>query len=188
MANSSVRRAADALETLSTNLGASLGRILTFDPAAAATFVNTVTANPSYTVGYKYIYASRTFMYTQFKDAVAYAAGHSCFHDASLGGVVTNDVSEAASASKPQVMGICLGVQTENYFGFVQTRGSGFVLHNNDDNAAIGDEIVATVADGGICDVLSTFGISALHVGIAEVAVVAATNLQQVSINIYGAW
>jgi hypothetical protein len=116
-------------------------------------------------------------MYTQFKDAVTYAAGQPVFHDASLGGVVTNDVSEAASSSAPQVMGICLGVQTTDYFGFVQTRGRGTVLHNNDDDSAIGSIIIATVADGGACNV-GTWT-PALGVGVGEVAVVTGSNLQQ---------
>jgi hypothetical protein len=77
-------------------------------------------------------------------------------------------------------MGICLGVQTENYYGFVQTRGRGMVLHNNEDDAAIGDPVIATVADGGACNV-GTWTLE-LGVGIGEVAVVAGTNLQQVFI------
>jgi hypothetical protein len=153
---------------------------LGFDPSASGNFVNTSTASSRFVVGGYYRHHKKIFMYTQFKDAVAYAVGDICFHDASLGGIVTNDVSEAASASKPQVMGVCLGVQTADYYGFVQTHGRGTVLHNNDDDAAIGDPIIATVADHGLCNV-GTWSYT-LGVGIGEVAVVAGTDLQQVFI------
>lgn len=158
------------------------GMLLDFDPSVAENFVNTLTASSRYTVGQYYRFHKKRFMYTQFKDAVTYAAGHPVFHDASLGGVVTNDVSEAASATKPQVMGICLGVQTADYYGFIQTYGRGTVLHNNDDDAAIGDPVIATVADGGLANV-GTWS-HTLGVGIGEVAVVAGTNLQQIFITV----
>ena len=165
------------------------GLLLDFDPSARAplgtatlNLVNLVSAPARYTVGQYYRYGKKRFMFTQFKDAVAYALGDICFHDAGLGGIVTNDVSEAASASKPQVMGVCLGVQTADYYGFVQTWGQGVVLHNDDDDAAIGDPIIATVADHGLCNV-GTWS-ETLGVGIGEVAVVTATNLQQAFITV----
>lgn len=165
------------------------GTLLDFDPSerdplgtTTTHLVNTLTQSSRYVVGQYYRYGRKMFMYTQLKDAVAYALGQPVFHDASLGGVVTNDVSEAASASKPQVMGICLGVQTAEYYGFVQTAGRGMVLHNNDDDAAIGDPVIATVADGGLANV-GTWT-NTLGVGIGEVAVVAGTNLQQIWISI----
>ena len=174
-----------SVETLATESGyGAFGMLLDWDPSqrdplgtATLRLENTLTANPRYTVGQIYRFNNKHFMYTQFKDAVAYALGQPVFHDASLGGIVTNDVSEAASASKPQVMGICLGVQTADYYGFVQTYGTGLVLHDNADAAAIGDPIIASVADGGACAVGPWT--MELGVGIGEVAVVAATDLQQ---------
>lgn len=164
------------------NIAAGMGRLLTFDPSVDT--VNTAAADARFVVGRRYVYGAKAFIYTQFKDAVAYLAGHSCFLDAAMDGSVTNDVSEAASATKPHVVGICLAVQTADYYGFVQCKGPGTVLHNNDDDAAIGDEIVATVADGGLANVLNTFVVRGLYLGVARVAVVTATNLQSVTLNI----
>lgn len=182
MAESIGIRTVDALESISGNLAAGMGRMLTFDPSVDT--VNTVAQDARFVVGRRYVYGNKSFIYTQFKDAVAYAVGQSCFYDAAADGTVTNDVSEAASATKPMVVGVCLAVQTENYYGFVQCSGPGTVLHNNDDDAAIGDEIFATVADGGVANVLNTFGVRALYLGVGRVAVVAATNLQSVILNI----
>ena len=178
-------RILSAVENLVTEASyGTFGMLLDFDPCqrdplgtATLRLVDTLTASSRYTVGQIYRFNNKHFMYTQFKDAVAYALGQPVFHDAGLGGIVTNDVSEAASATKPQVMGICLGVQTADYYGFVQTYGTGHVLHNNDDDGAIGDPIIATVADGGACNV-GTWTME-LGVGIGEVAVVTGTNLQQ---------
>jgi hypothetical protein len=184
MASSRAERRAVAMESISSNTSAGLSLTLSFDPSVAANFVNTVAADPLYTVGQVYRYGKKRFMYTQFKDAVAYAVGHIAFWDAAADDTVTNDVSEAASATKPQVRGVVLGIQTENYFGFIQTHGSGTVLHNNDNDAAIGDPIIATAADGGVCNVGTWSG--PLGVGIGEVAVVAASDLQQVFIHVLG--
>lgn len=174
-------RLISAVETIANAIAAGTGRTLTFDPSS--TFINTATADTRFTVGRTYIYGSKKFRYTQFKDAVAYAVGQPCFQDAAMDGSCTNDVSEAASATLPLVWGICLGAQTQDYYGFLQVRGSGTILHNNDDNSAIGSECYATVADGGVCDV-ATSGLNALFVGVGEVAVVAGTNLQQAYISI----
>lgn len=183
MAQSRAERLADAWETIASNTSAGLALTLSFDPSTS-TLVNTAARDPLYTVGQIYRYGKKRFMYTQFKDAVAYAQGHICFWDAAADDTVTNDVSEAASATKPQVKGVCLGVQTQDYFGFIQTHGSGTVLHNNDNDAAIGDVIIATAADGGLCNVGTST--PALGVGVGEVAVVAATDLQQVFIHVFG--
>ena len=177
-------RIADAWEDLLANTSAGMALTLTFDPSVAANFVNTVARDPLYTVGQIYRYGKKRFRYTQFKDAVAYAIGHIAFWDAAADGTVTNDVSEAASATKPQVQGVVLGVQTENYFGFIQTYGTGTVLHNNDNDAAIGDPVIATAADGGVCNVGAWT--APLGVGLGEVAVVAASDLQQVFIHTFG--
>lgn len=181
---SRMERRATAAETTATNTSAGLGLTLSFDPSVTANFVNTVAADPLYTIGQYYRYGKKRFQYTSFKDAVAYAVGHIAFWDAAGDDTVTNDVSEAASATKPQVKGVVLGIQTENYFGFIQTHGTGTVLHNNDDDAAIGDPIIATAADGGLCNV-GTWT-APLGVGIGEVAIVAGTNLQQVFIHVIG--
>lgn len=183
MANRDQRIAA-AWETINANTSAGMALTMTFDPSLAANFVDTAAKDPLFTVGQIYRFGKKRFMYTQFKDAVAYVAGHIAFWDAAADDTVTNDVSEAASATKPQVKGVVLGVQTENRFGFIQTFGSGTVLHNNDDDAAIGDPIIATVADGGVCNVGAWT--APLGVGIGEVAVVAGTNLQQVFIKVCG--
>lgn len=184
MASSRSERSAVARETFATNTSAGIALTLSFDPSVAANFVNTVARDPLYVLGQIYRYGKKRFMYTRFMDAVAYVAGQPVFWDAGADDAVTNDVSEAASATKPQVKGVVLGVQTENYHGFIQTHGSGTVLHNNDDDAAIGDPVIATAADGGLANV-GTWS-APLGVGIGEVAVVAATNLQQVFIHVIG--
>src|SRR3990167_3681458 len=81
--------------------------VLDFDPSSG-TLVNTVAQDSTKTLNRVYTTRDglKKFRYVQFKDAVAYAVGQVAFVDALLAGRVTNDVSEAASATKPQVSGI----------------------------------------------------------------------------------
>lgn len=173
-------RAAVALESLATSLGGSfLGRTLSFDPAV--TLIDTAAQDPNLVKGGRYIFGNRTFKYVKFVDAVAYAQGQIVFPASADGGEVTNDVAGGSSLGT-LAYGVVLGVQTQNHWGFVQINGPGIVLHNNDDDAAAGSEIIATAADGGVCNVGAQT--IALGVGIGLAAVVAASNLQSAWISI----
>lgn len=132
------------------------------------------------------------FVYVQFIDAVTYAKGQMvCLADDWTSGPfyqVTNDTSEILG-DKLGVAGVVLGVQTQNYYGFVQVRGPGIVLNNNDDDAAIGDGLIITAADGHVANV-ETNGTSGVltHIGIATSAVNTTTNLCSAFINIQNKW
>jgi hypothetical protein len=169
---------ANAIIAAAAALAAGLGRLLPFDPAV--TLQNTVAPDARFVLGAKYIYADREFRYVRFKNdgGGAYALGQNLF-PGNLYGLVTNDVAGGAAALT-MYAGTCLGVQTGDYYGFVQTGGPGYVLHNNDDDAAIGSEVILTAADTGVANVGAQTLL--LGIGVGLVAVVAATNLQLVQI------
>lgn len=140
-----------------------------------------------YGLGMKYDYLDAagnicTARYVQFIDAVAYAQGNICFWaDDYVSATatplykVTVDYSESLGDVLMPV-GVCYGAQTQNYYGFIQIAGPGYILHNNDDDAAIGSELIATAADNGVANVGTRTPMTGVGYGL--IAVVAATNLQ----------
>lgn len=126
--------------------------------------------------------------YVQFIDAVAYVQGAILFWaddyvsaTASPLYKVTNDYSESLGDVLMPV-GVAYGVQTANYYGFMQIDGPGYILNNGDDDAAIGSELIATAADNGVANVGTRTPMTGVGYGL--IAVVAATNLQWADIKI----
>lgn len=125
------------------------------------------------------------FRYVQFRDAVAYAQGNICFwsDDSATMYQVTVDYSESLG-DVLWAVGVVLGTQTQNYYGFVQVAGVGTVLHNNDDDAVAGSELIATAADNGLVNVGTRTLMAGVGTGLAAVS--ASTNLQSADICIFG--
>lgn len=69
----------------------------------------------------------KIYRYVQFKDAVAYAAGHVCVA-AGTGWQVTNDKAGGSALAGLEPVGIALGVATQNYYGWIQVAGIATVL------------------------------------------------------------
>jgi len=146
---------------------------------------------------YWYIDANGSYcecVYVKFIDAVAYVKGGAVFlADDNTPAtapfyIVTNDYSEDFGDIL-HVAGICYGVQTTGYFGFVQTRGPGIVIQNNDDDGVIGAELIVTGVDNGLAK-MATAGASGpqIYIGIETTAVNATTNLCNAWINIGTNW
>lgn len=133
-------------------------------------------------------------VYVQFIDAIAYVKGGCVFladdntPASAKTYIVTNDYSEDLG-DLLHVAGVCYGVQTTGRYGFVQVRGPGIVLHNNDDDGAIGAELIVTAADNGVVN-MATAGASGpqIYVGMETTAVNASTNLSNANINIQTNW
>jgi len=120
--------------------------------------------------------------YVQFIDAIAYAQGNICFWaddyvsaTASPLYKVTVDYSESLGDVLMPV-GVVYGAQTANYYGFVQIWGPNYILHNNDNDAAIGSELIATAADNGVANVGTRTPMTGVGYGL--IAVVTSTDLQ----------
>jgi hypothetical protein len=132
-------------------------------------------------------------VYVQFVDAIAYVKGGMVFlaDDNTVNTpqyIVTNDYSEDLGDILA-VAGVCYGVQTTGRYGFVQVYGPGIVLNNNDDDAAIGNELIVTAADNGVANV-ATAGASGaqIYIGFATSAVDTGTNLCRARIGIRYPW
>lgn len=146
-----------------------------------------------YGLGVKYDYIDTagnlcTARYVQFVDAIAYVLGGIVFWSDDYVSAtatplykVTNDYSENLGDVLLPV-GVCYGVQTTGNYGFVQTRGPGTILHNNDDDAVAGSDLIATAADNGVANVGTRT--PSTGVGYGLLAVVAGTNLQWAYIEI----
>lgn len=168
----------------------------TITSTAGTSTIDDVT--PRAELGTKYWYkdASKNYcecVYVKFIDAVSYVKGGMVFladdnTAMSPFTIVTNDYSEDWG-DKLHVAGVCYGVQTTGQYGFVQTYGPGIVLCNNDDDAAVGDELIVTAADNGVANV-ATAGASGpqIYIGFALSAVNTTTNLCQAQIGIQFPW
>jgi len=81
------------------------------------------------------------------------------------------------------IAGVALNAISDGYYGWIQTWGAGSVLMNNDDDAAVGMSIIWG-ADG-TCDTVAAGTASTYRpLGICNVAVVAATNVAGVVLNL----
>ena len=98
------------------------------------------------------------YMLVRFRDAVTYAAGQPVmFDDADLGSV-TNDISGAFIASKAPFAGVCLGVPTQNQYGWIQI--SGFVTNSvTHTDIAAGDWLVVNIADARFDNTTTTLAL-----------------------------
>jgi hypothetical protein len=132
-------------------------------------------------------------VYVKFIDAISYVKGGMVFlaDDNTAGSPfyqVTNDYSEDWGDILA-VAGVCYGVQTTGQYGFVQVYGPGIVLNNNDNDAAVGNELIVTAADNGVANV-ATAGASGaqIYIGFATGAVNATTDLVTAQIGIRYPW
>lgn len=95
--------------------------------------------------------AGKVYRYVQFVDAVTYAAGH-VVSWTETAWTVSNDRS-GGSVSTNRVAGVCLGVATQNYYGWIQTKGEyATVLTNGDDDIAAEDGLILATGTDGACD------------------------------------
>lgn len=121
--------------------------------------------------------------FVQFLDAVTYAAGQVVAPADVLMTKVSNDVD--VSATSLRCAGVCLGVMTQNYYGFVLTHGYyPTVKTNGDDDIAANDTVIMVATDGVVDSIAkaTTTG-TLLLVGIATDADVDANNTVAVMVN-----
>ena len=104
-----------------------------------------------YRLGQRYTDPSTdfTYEYGQFLDAVTYAAGQPLQRAHATSFKVTNDISGGSALTAARPAGICLGVPTQNQYGWVLRFGYyATVVTNGDDDIAAGDAIIVGASDG----------------------------------------
>lgn len=140
-----------------------------FGPLASGPDLTRYTSVAEYTAGeLAFGKDGKVYRYVQFKDAVAYAAGHVCVL-AGTGWQVTNDKSGGSALAGLEAVGIALGVATQNYYGWVQVSGIATVLI---EGAAViaGDRLVVDETNDGAAreiDYTTYAAIQERNVGIA---------------------
>lgn len=143
---SKMERIADAVESISDSVGGGAWGLLTTDP----TTFDTVAANSLLVVGgiYRYSVDGFLYRYIQFKDAVAYVAGHVLAWANATGTAVTNDRAGGGNIGI-QAAGIATRVHTQDYYGFMLVQG----WHTSvlgDGSVGAGESVVLdTGVDGG---------------------------------------
>jgi hypothetical protein len=148
------------------------------DPASTNDATVTHTVGGLYTNGE----AGKVFRYVQFKDAVTYAAGQVCTLANAAGTAVTNDISGGSSIGSV-VGGICQGVMTADYYGFVQVAGYyATVKTSGADDIAIGEAVFVHGSTDGTCDGASASTFSTGNFGVAVAADSDANNTVAVQI------
>lgn len=134
-----------------------MGDVLSFDdinemrfgPLASGVDTTKFTSSAVYTLGQiAFGKDGKRYRYVQFKDSVTYAAGHVCCLASASAWEVSNDVSGGSQLTGNIPVGICLGVPTEDQFGWVQVSGIATVLHEGG-SIAIGDILVADPSNDG---------------------------------------
>lgn len=137
-----------------------------------------------YELGGRYRYKHSTYgewivRFGQFKDAIAYLAGHSVQFADLYANTFSNDRA-GGSAVIWGAAGIVLKVMTQNYYGFVLDTGYyPTVLDNGDDDIAMADGIIISSTDG-LCDSGTT---APLRLGVATTADIDAANTVAVFVN-----
>lgn len=89
---------------------------------------------------------AKGYMLVQFADAVTYAAGQPVVFENQNLKIVTNDISAGFIASKAPFAGVCMGVSTENQYGWIQICGE-FVNSVTHTDVIAGDWLVVNIAD-----------------------------------------
>ena len=117
--------------------------VLVEDPAT----INEAAVRPDLFLGGIYYYGGKAYKYVQFKDAVAYLAGHVCLWANAQGTAVTNDKTggSAVIATTP-VAGVAPRVMTEDYYGFIQVGGVATI--QTDGSVTVGKPLVSHTVDG----------------------------------------
>jgi len=118
----------------------------------------------------------KVYAFVKFLDAVTYAAGQVCTYAAADGTSVTNDISGGSSLGSI-VRGICLAVQTQNSWGWVQRKGIySTVKTSGADDIAVGESLIVHASTDGTCDGVAAGSTTTASFGIALVADVDADN------------
>lgn len=109
---------------------------------------NRFTAAKEYNLGEtRFDRLGNKYRYVQFKDAVTYAAGQALEVANITWTAVTNDRSGgSAIGTQTSFGGVCLGVPTTAYYGWVQVGGVATVL--GDGSVAAGEAVVLHSVDG----------------------------------------
>lgn len=98
---------------------------------------------------------AKAYKYVKFLDAVAYLAGHVVQYANTACTSVSNDVSGGTTIGTgcTNPAGLCLAVQTENSYGFIQIAGVG--LAYGDGSVAAGEVVVADTGADGRADTMA---------------------------------
>lgn len=133
-----------------------------------------------YRLGQQYTDPSSDYLYQygQFLDAVTYAAGQPLQRANATSSSVTNDISGGSALTAARPMGICLGVPTQNQYGWFLRKGYyATVVTNGDDDIAAGDAIIYGASDGVVDSVAAaTTTVHTRAIGYAPAADVDAAN------------
>lgn len=113
--------------------------------------VNSAAADPRFVLNGLYSKDGVLYRYTQFVDAVAYAAGQCVAYANATGTAVSNDRAGGSSVGT-RCAGVVLATMTQDYYGFVQVTGVATLVTNGDDDIAAGDEIMLDTGTDGACD------------------------------------
>ena len=161
---SSMRRQALAWESLVDVVGGNIGGQLLTNPAQ----YNTVAADPTLVVGglYEYVGDGYIYRYVQFKDAVTYAAGQSVEYAATTGLAVTNDRAGGSSVGRAAA-GVCLGVMTADYYGFILVQGTYNLVDSGVDDIVAGEILITHATADGQCDGVPTWTLGCIGVALA---------------------
>lgn len=120
--------------------------------------------------------AGKVYVFVKFLDAVTYAAGQVCTYANTTGTSVTNDISGGSSIGNI-VRGICLAVQTQNSWGWVQRKGPYATIKTSGaDDIAIGESLIVHASTDGTCDGVAAGSTTTASFGIATTADVDADN------------
>lgn len=109
---------------------------------------------PVATLGGTYEYNGNLYKYVQFKDAVAYLAGHVVSWANATGTAVTNDRSGGSALAGTIPAGVACRVMTQNYYGFIQVTGLATLY--GDGSIAAGDVVVLDTGTDGYCDTMAS--------------------------------
>ena len=161
---SPIRRQAIAWESLTAVVGGAIGGQLLTNPSQ----YNTATADPTLVVGglYEWVGDGYIYRYVQFKDAVTYAAGQSVEYAATTGLAVTNDRAGGSSVGRAAA-GVCLGVMTQNYYGFILVQGTYNLATSGADDIAAGEILITHATTDGTVDGVSTWTLGCIGVALA---------------------
>ena len=114
----------------------------------------------------------KAYRYVQFLDAVTYAAGHVVTRGANTADTwkVTNDRAGGSAQAGHEVIGVAIGVPTQNQFGWVQISGEATVLGTY----AVGDQLKPHATTDGAA-LVSGYTAAAVDFNIFAAGVVANT-------------
>jgi len=139
--------------------------------------------SPTTKVGTEIFYRHSTYgvwklRYVQFKNAVTYAAGQVCTPIATDMSTVTNDITGGSATPWAVVFaGVCLGVMTQDYYGWVLIRGYYPTLKTSGaDDIAAGESLIMHASTDGTCDGVAANAMTVASFGIATAADVDANN------------